>query len=98
MHEQLKQQSLCPDRWQCCAPIKKEHFDDQIEKATPSLRSGTIQPILTSRTQIREVNVELCRAIAIDAAEQSERLCIPLILKPVTLEALTKPTGRRSAL
>lgn len=61
-----------------CAPIRKAHFEYMIEKST-ELGVSVIQPILTSRTQIRDVNTERCRSIAIEAAEQSERLSIPSI-------------------
>lgn len=71
----------------CAAPIKKAHFDFMIEKAT-ELGVTSIQPVLSERTQIREVNVERVRSIAIEAAEQSERLDIPDIRKPVTLAEL----------
>lgn len=88
VEEQTRPQQSEPDLWLCAAPIKKAHFDYMIEKAT-ELGVAVIQPILTARTQIREVNVERCRAIAIEAAEQSERLTIPEIRKPVTLSELT---------
>jgi len=87
VHEQTRAPQAEPDLWLCAAPIKKAHFDYMIEKAT-ELGVATIHPILTARTQIREVNVDRCRAIAIEAAEQSERLTIPDILKPVTLSDL----------
>lgn len=76
-----------PDLWLCAAPIKKVHFDYMIEKAT-ELGVSVIQPVLTSRTQIREVNLDRCRSIAIESAEQSERLTIPEIKKPLTLPEL----------
>lgn len=85
--KQLRPQKPSPDLWLCCAPIKKAHFDYMIEKAT-ELGAAVIQPILTSRTQVREVNIERCRAMAIEAAEQSERLDIPDIRKPVPLAEL----------
>jgi 16S rRNA (uracil1498-N3)-methyltransferase len=66
------------------APIKKAHFDTTIMKAT-ELGATSIQPILTNRTQIREVNIERLNAIAIEAAEQSERLSVPEILAPLAL-------------
>src|ERR1700677_2774018 len=55
--EQSKPQTAEPDLWLCCAPIKKTHFDFLIEKAT-ELGVSTIQPMLTARTQVREMNVE----------------------------------------
>jgi 16S rRNA (uracil1498-N3)-methyltransferase len=96
VQEQIRAPQTEPDLWLCAAPIKKAHFDYMIEKAT-ELGVAVIQPILTARTQIREVNVERCRAIAIEAAEQSDRLTIPEIRKPVTLADMAAkwPEARR---
>ena len=69
----------------CCAPIKKAHFDFMVMKAT-ELGVTCIAPLLTARTQVREVNVERCQAIAVEAAEQSERLSVPVFLPPMTFE------------
>lgn len=84
LRTQLKPQSITPDLWLCCAPIKKAHFEYMIEKAT-ELGVSHIKPVLTARTQIREVNIERCTLIATEAAEQSERMNIPKIEKPITL-------------
>lgn len=89
LQDQLKPQKTEPDLWLCCAPIKKAHFEYMIEKAT-ELGVSKIQPVLTSRTQIRQVNIERCASIAIEAAEQSERMSIPTIEKPLTLPVLIK--------
>lgn len=96
VRERTRQPCVEPDLWLCAAPIKKAHFDYMIEKAT-ELGVAVIQPILTARTQIREVNIERCRAIAIEAAEQAERLTIPEIRKPVMLTELMAnwPAARR---
>ncbi len=87
IHEQLKPQKTEPDLWLCCAPIKKAHFEYMIEKAT-ELGASVIQPVLTARTQIRETNAERLRLIAVESAEQSERLSIPEIRAAVTLKEL----------
>lgn len=87
IEEQLRPQNTEPDLWICAAPIKKAHFEYMIEKAT-ELGIAVFQPILTARTQIREVNLERARSIAIEAAEQSDRLTIPEFRAPVTLEKL----------
>ena len=87
VHEQIRAAVAEPDLWLCAAPIKKAHFEYMIEKAT-ELGVAVIQPILTARTQIREVNPDRARAIAIEAAEQSDRLSIPEIRKPLTLDKL----------
>jgi 16S rRNA (uracil1498-N3)-methyltransferase len=91
----LKPQAAEPDLELCCAPIKKAHFDFLIEKAT-ELGVSAIRPVLTARAQVREVNTERLRALAIEAAEQSERMSIPVIHKPVTLTQLIAqwPPGR----
>ncbi len=85
--EQTRPQSTTPDLWLCCAPIKKNHFDFMIEKAT-ELGVSAIQPVLTDRTQIRDVNIERLQTLAIEAAEQSERLTIPDIKPVMTLKTL----------
>ncbi len=82
----LREQKAEPDLWLCCAPIKKAHFDYMIEKAT-ELGIAAIQPLLTARAQVREVNAQRCRGIAIEAAEQSERLNVPEIRETLNLES-----------
>ena len=83
--QQLRSQQQEPALWLYCAPIKKAHFEYMIEKAT-ELGVAAIQPILTARTQIREVNSDRCHAIAVESAEQSERLTIPSIHAPLLLK------------
>src|SRR5262249_2643831 len=60
-----------------------------VEKAT-ELGVTVLHPTLTTRTQIRDVNAERLRAIAIESAEQSERLSIPEIRKPLDLKKLAQ--------
>lgn len=95
IHEQIRPQQMEPDLQLCCAPTKKAHFEYMIEKAT-ELGVCAIQPVLTARTQIREINAERCRNIAVEAAEQSERLSIPEIHNPQSLKDLASgwPRGR----
>ena len=85
--KQLRAQPTAPDLWLCCAPIKKAHFEYMIEKAT-ELGVSVIQPVLTARTQIREVNTERAHLIATEAAEQSERMEVPGIHAPIALDRL----------
>jgi 16S rRNA (uracil1498-N3)-methyltransferase len=95
IEKQLKPQSVALDLWLCAAPIKKAHFDFMIEKAT-ELGASVLQPILTTRAQIREVNVERCRILTIEAAQQSERLSLPEVNEPITPEKMLAswPTDR----
>lgn len=78
-----------------CAPIKKAHFDYMIEKAT-ELGVAVIQPVLTARTQVREVNIDRLASIMREAAEQSERLTLPIINPPITLSKLVEQHAEHS--
>lgn len=85
VREQIRAQTAEPDLWLCPAPIKKAHFDYMMEKAT-ELGVCEIQPILTHRTQVREINGDRIYGICKEAAEQSERLSVPAIGLPVSLD------------
>ena len=97
VHEQIRAQTAEPDLWLCCAPIKKAHFDFMIEKAV-ELGVSEIQPILTQRTQIREVNADRVYKMCREAAEQSDRLSVPAIGLPVSLADLIDVFPRDRAL
>jgi len=71
------------------APIKKSRLDMLIEKAT-ELGVSKLMPVTTRRTIVDRVNAERLQAIAVEAAEQCERLTVPAIFELQTLEqALT---------
>jgi 16S rRNA (uracil1498-N3)-methyltransferase len=76
-----------PDCWLCFALLKRQKTDLVVEKAT-ELGASVIQPILTARTQADHVNLDRLRAIAIEAAEQCERLVVPEIRAPLPLVRL----------
>ena len=60
------------------APLKKTRTDFVVEKAT-ELGVAAIQPVFTARTQATRVNTERLQALAMEAAEQTERMDLPLI-------------------
>ncbi len=66
------------------APVKKDQTDMIVEKAT-ELGATSIRPVLTERTQTRTVRLDRFRKIAIEAAEQTERLDVPGIAEPALL-------------
>lgn len=76
------------------APIKRQDF--VVEKAT-ELGVGDIMPVLTERTVVRQIKPEKWQAWAIEAAEQSERLSIPLIHPLTSLEKILQnwPSSRK---
>jgi 16S rRNA (uracil1498-N3)-methyltransferase len=84
-----------PDFWLCFALLKRQKTDLVVEKAT-ELGVSVIQPVITARTQGDHVNLVRLRAIAIEAAEQCERLAVPEIRPPLKLPQLVAgwPAGR----
>ncbi len=84
---QTRPQEREPDLWLCFAPVKKARLDFIAEKAT-ELGASVLQPVMTKHTAVTRVNLGRLRANAIEAAEQTERLTVPEIREPVTLERL----------
>lgn len=76
-----------PDAWLCFALLKRQKTDMVVEKAT-ELGVSVIQPVITARTNADHVNLDRLHAIAIEAAEQCERLHVPQIRPPQKLPSL----------
>jgi 16S rRNA (uracil1498-N3)-methyltransferase len=66
------------DLWLAFAVLKRDTTDLVVQKAT-ELGVSTLLPVFTERTNAGRVNLDRLRAIAIEAAEQSERLTVPEI-------------------
>ncbi len=66
------------------APVKRDATDLVVRMAT-ELGVSELRPVLTERTNTARVNVDRLRAIAIEAAEQCERLGVPAIAAPQRL-------------
>lgn len=77
----VRPQSGDADLWLMFAVLKRDSTDLVVQKAT-ELGVSTLLPVFTERTNAGRVNHERLRAIAIEAAEQSERLTVPA-LRPV---------------
>ncbi|HEV2302169.1 MAG TPA: 16S rRNA (uracil(1498)-N(3))-methyltransferase [Stellaceae bacterium] len=63
------------------APLRRSRLDWLVEKAT-ELGVSELLPVTTVRTQIARLNPGRLHAVAVAAAEQSERLSLPAI-RPV---------------
>jgi 16S rRNA (uracil1498-N3)-methyltransferase len=87
VERQLRPQAGGPDLWIVFAPIKRARIDIVAEKAT-ELGVAAMLPVMTQHIAVDRVNVERLRAIAIEAAEQCERLSVPEVRPPVTLGKL----------
>lgn len=66
------------------APPKKSRMDILIEKAV-ELGVDGLHPVITNRTENRNFKEERVRMQMIEAAEQSERLEVPVLYDPVSL-------------
>ena len=69
------------------APVKRDATDLVVRMAT-ELGVSALQPVLTDRTNSARTNSDRLRAIAIEAAEQCERLSVPTVAEPQRLAAV----------
>ncbi|HEV2550519.1 MAG TPA: 16S rRNA (uracil(1498)-N(3))-methyltransferase [Stellaceae bacterium] len=94
--EQGRPQKSEPDLWLLFAPLKRARIDFLVEKAT-ELGVSHLCPVVTQRTIAERVNLERLRAHAIEAAEQTERLSVPIVAAPAPLDDVIArwPAGRR---
>jgi 16S rRNA (uracil1498-N3)-methyltransferase len=93
---QSRTQTQACDLWLVFAPIKRARIDILVEKAT-EIGTSALLPVVTRHTMVERVNLERLAAHAIESAEQSERLSVPVIHAPQRLDALLAawPHGRR---
>jgi 16S rRNA (uracil1498-N3)-methyltransferase len=63
------------------AVLKRDATDMVMQKAT-ELGVSALLPVFTERTNAVRVNADRLRAIAVEAAEQSERLTVPVLYPP----------------
>ena len=78
---QTRTQTPEPDIWLLFSPLKRDPTDLVVQKAT-ELGIAALLPVFCARTNTARVNTDRFAAIAIEAAEQSERLTIPRIDPP----------------
>lgn len=76
------------DIWLLFSPLKvKARMSYCVEKAV-ELGAAKLIPVITERTQTDRVRVDKLRTIAIEAAEQTERIDVPGIDEPVKISSL----------
>lgn len=86
LSEQINEQKSSADIWVLASSVKKEAFEWMIEKAS-ELGASEFYPLEMERTVVHRVNDDRATLIAVEAAEQSERLDI---LKTHPLQSMTK--------
>lgn len=93
--EQTRTQQAAPDLWLMFAPLKKDRTDFVVEKAV-ELGVAEIRPVITERTNSGNVRVDRLTRLAVEAAEQTERLDVPPVREAQKLFAALQnwPTDR----
>jgi 16S rRNA (uracil1498-N3)-methyltransferase len=66
------------DTWLMFAVLKRDTTDLVVQKAT-ELGASVLLPVFTERTNAARINAQRLQAIAVEAAEQSERLTVPVL-------------------
>ncbi|HWE99566.1 MAG TPA: 16S rRNA (uracil(1498)-N(3))-methyltransferase [Caulobacteraceae bacterium] len=94
--QRLRPQSAGPDLELIIALVKRPRLETIVEKAA-ELGAARVCPVTTERTNAERARVERLTAIAIEAAEQTGRLDVPLVDPPQRLEARLAawPPGRQ---
>ena len=87
--KQLRQKENTKDLWLAFSPIKSNYQNFMIQKAT-ELGVTKFLPIIFDRTVVRKINKERLEKIVIEASEQSNRINVPSIESPQTLDIFLK--------
>ena len=83
--KQLRQKENTKDLWLAFFPIKSNYFNFMIQKAT-ELGVTKFLPVIFERTIVRKINKERLEKVIIEAAEQSNRITVPIIEEPQKLK------------
>ena len=85
--EQVRPQTTVPDVHLLIAVVKKSALEFAVEKAT-ELGVARISLVVTQNTQTQHVRMDRLDAIAIESAEQTGRVDVPMVDEPVKLAEL----------
>jgi 16S rRNA (uracil1498-N3)-methyltransferase len=83
--KQLRQKENSKELWLAFSPIKSNYFNFMIQKAT-ELGVTNFIPIIFDRTIVRKINKERLEKVIIEASEQSNRINVPDIEDPKSLD------------
>ena len=87
--KKLRQKENTKELWLAFSPIKSNYQNFMVQKAT-ELGVTKFLPIIFDRTVVRKINKERLEKIVIEASEQSNRINVPLIESPQTLDGFLK--------
>ncbi len=93
---QVRPQTPEPDVWLVFALLKRDATDLVLQKAT-ELGVAELHPVITEHTNTHRANMQRLLSIAVEAAEQCERLTVPRLHEPRVLADLLAawPSDRR---
>jgi 16S rRNA (uracil1498-N3)-methyltransferase len=96
VERQLRPQTPEAGPWLLFSLLKRDATDLVVRQAV-ELGASRVLPVLSDRTNAARVNEARLRAIAIEAAEQCERMTVPAIDPPARLEGVLAAwsSGRR---
>ncbi len=80
----LRSKENLKEVWLAFSPIKSKYFNFMIQKST-ELGVTKFIPIIFDRTVVRKINKERLKKIIIESSEQSNRINIPLLENPQSL-------------
>ena len=83
--KQLRQKENTKELWLAFSPIKSNYFNFMIQKAT-ELGVSKFLPVIFERTIVRKINKDRLEKVIIEAAEQSNRITVPIIEEPQKLK------------
>ena len=92
VEQHLREQRVPPDVWSLFAPVKASPMNN-IARMSTELGVGRICPVLTEHTDVTRVNTARLRANAVEAAEQSTRLNVPMVDEPSKSGAIAARMG-----
>ena len=84
VEQHLRPQRVPPDVWLLFAPVKATPMNN-IARMSTELGVGRICPVLTEHTDVTRTNTARLRSNAVEAAEQSTRLNVPIVDEPAPL-------------
>jgi 16S rRNA (uracil1498-N3)-methyltransferase len=97
LKEQTRVQPISPDLQYVFAPIKHARLDYMVQKAV-EMGVSSLQPVITTHTQVTRLNKERMKANAIEAAEQCGVLTLPAVHSEMPLKQYLKEREKERSL
>ena len=95
--EKLRDNNSEQNIWLAFTPIKQNPLNFLIQKGT-ELGVQRFIPILSERTEVKDINIERIKKIIIESAEQSNRISVPEIFKLEKLKSFLTSFSHKGVL